>query len=67
MSGAQRTPRPWVGDRVHDEARGREAIVTDVQSGRLVLRALYGTERWVPEDPDRLTVVVAREERQDDF
>ncbi|WP_037803058.1 hypothetical protein [Streptomyces sp. NRRL F-5135] len=47
---------PWVGDQVRDEATGRTAIITDVQSGRYVLRALHGVCQWTALEAARLTV-----------
>ncbi len=49
---------PWVGDQVRDEVTGRSAIVTDVRSGRYVLRALHGVRQWTALDAARLTVTV---------
>ncbi len=35
--------KPWVGDRVRDEATGRKAVVTDVRKGSIhVLRPVTG-------------------------
>lgn len=56
--------KPWVGDHVHDEETGREAIVTDVRGGTVyVLRALHGPDLWKRRNGNRLTVVVPREEQ----
>ncbi|MCK8681297.1 hypothetical protein [Streptomyces lichenis] len=62
MSG-ERT-RPWVGDLVHDADTGRQGIVTDVRRGVYVLRPERGPGAWAwtSERPERLGVVVAREE-----
>jgi hypothetical protein len=52
-----------VGDLIHDEDAGRRGVVTDVKHGVLwVLRPEYGSERWMSERPERLTVVTPREE-----
>jgi hypothetical protein len=54
---------PWVGDLVHDEDAGRRGVVTDVKRGTVwVLRPEYGSEQWVSERPERLTIVMPREE-----
>jgi hypothetical protein len=57
---------PWVGDVVRDEVADRSAIVTDVRSdGTYLLRAPHGFEQWQAEDPDKLTLVERRQDRQD--
>lgn len=66
---AEKPPRdvrsPWVGDQVHDDRAGRDAIVTDVRDGTYVLRPLHGSgARWTSDDPARLTVVVPRDQRR---
>lgn len=49
----------WVGDRVHDEDAGRDAIVSDVRGGTTyILRTLTGGREWTSENPGRLTMMV---------
>ena len=55
--------KPWVGDQVRDEAAERDAIITDVDGGTYLLRALRGRGEWTAESHDHLTVTVPREER----
>lgn len=59
------TAQPWVGDLVHDEATNRTGILSDVRKGVYVLRPEYGPGEWFCEAPDRLRLVVPREERHD--
>ncbi|MGW2838921.1 hypothetical protein ACWCWD_14100 [Streptomyces sp. NPDC001493] len=56
--------KPWVGDQVHDEETGRDAIVTDVQGNTVyVLRSVHGPDLWKRRNGRGLTVVVPREEQ----
>ncbi|MCX5399956.1 hypothetical protein OHA55_23695 [Streptomyces sp. NBC_00102] len=53
-----------MGDQVHDEESGRDAIVTDVRGGSIyVLRAAHGPDLWKRRNGHRLTVVVPHEEQ----
>ncbi|TJZ94433.1 hypothetical protein [Actinacidiphila oryziradicis] len=56
---------PWVGDQVHDEDAGREAIVTNVINGTYYLRPLVGGGQWENENPERLRITVPRRDRTD--
>ncbi|MFF3453726.1 hypothetical protein ACFYXH_05230 [Streptomyces sp. NPDC002730] len=47
-----------MGDQVHDEAAGRDGIVTDVRGGTYVLRPLLGPGEWTAENNEKLTVTV---------
>ncbi|MEV5289900.1 hypothetical protein AB0K64_01505 [Streptomyces sp. NPDC053741] len=59
-----RDRKPWVGDQVHDEDTGREAIITDVRRKEgYILRPLHGGVEWTSTTPERLTITVPLEER----
>ncbi|AZS70854.1 hypothetical protein DDE74_07780 [Streptomyces lydicus] len=62
MNGAG---NPWVGDLVHDEDADRTGIISDVRKGVYVLRPDTGPGEWFCSAPDRLTLIVPREERRD--
>ncbi|MFI2188279.1 hypothetical protein [Streptomyces sioyaensis] len=54
-----------MGDLVHDEDADRTGILSDVRKGVYVLRPDIGPGEWFCDAPDRLTLVVPREERRD--
>ncbi|WP_329812510.1 hypothetical protein [Streptomyces sp. GSL17-113] len=51
--------RPRIGETVHDECAGRDAIVTDVRSsGAYVLRPPFGIGgEWTAHDPEQLVAL----------
>ncbi|MEV5596264.1 ATP-binding protein [Streptomyces sp. NPDC052496] len=57
---------PWVGDLIHDEDARRRGIVTDVHGGTVwVLRPEWGQRLWTSRRPDRLTLIMPREQMED--
>ncbi|MFK8845563.1 hypothetical protein [Streptomyces sp. Ac-502] len=57
---------PWVGDLIHDEDTRRRGIVTDVRGGTVwVLRPEWGQGQWDSRRPDRLTLIMPREDVRD--
>jgi hypothetical protein len=55
--------KPWVGDQIHDEDLDRDGIITDVRAGTYVLRPLWGRGEWTNQDHERLTLIVALQDR----
>ncbi|MEU7162069.1 hypothetical protein [Streptomyces chrestomyceticus] len=57
---------PWVGDLVHAEDTRRRGIVTDVRDGTVwVLRPEWRRGQWASRQPDRLTLIMVREDLRD--